>query len=112
MSRPLCTKCQSKPSAINYYKDDVPFYRKVCDSCARGNTKPKPRWQQAGYKKKLKCDKCGYGNKEASIFAVFHLDGNLNNCRHDNLKTVCANCRQLLAVSNSGWKQGDLTPDF
>lgn len=112
MKRPLCKNCKKNLAAINYHKEDRTYYRSVCDGCARGTTVQDPRWHRAGYKKKLKCDKCGLTNQQSVVFDVYHVDGNLNNCRHDNLKTVCANCQRVLVKQGLGWKQGDLTPDF
>jgi hypothetical protein len=43
---------------------------------------------------------------------VYHIDGNINNCKYANLKTVCANCQRLLHKIKLPWKRGDLTPDF
>jgi hypothetical protein len=43
---------------------------------------------------------------------VFHIDGNLENCRPQNLKTICANCQRILQKEGVVWKQGDLVPDF
>lgn len=112
MKRPLCKTCKTRLAAVNYYKNDQIYYRSVCDHCARGTTPTQPRWSQSGYKKKNKCDKCGTVNNQAVVFDVYHVDGNLNNCRHDNLKTVCANCQRILVKQGLGWKQGDLLPDF
>ena len=39
--RPKCFQCMAKPAAINYYKNNVPFYRSKCDSCVRKNKKIK-----------------------------------------------------------------------
>jgi predicted HNH restriction endonuclease len=43
---------------------------------------------------------------------VFHIDGNLDNCRPSNLKTICANCQRILHKEGVKWRQGDLVPDF
>lgn len=110
--RKLCTSCNTRPVAINYKKEGRVYYRSKCDHCARGLGVGAPRWAVAGYKIKLKCDKCAYTSKYAEQFNVYHVDGNLNNCRHINLKSVCANCQRLLHVLGIPWKQGDLTPDF
>jgi hypothetical protein len=107
--RPLCL-CGKYPVAINYYKNDKPFYRSQCGPCARGVQSP--RWQLAGYKIKLACDKCGYKSPHKEVFNVFHVDGNLNNCRHTNLKTVCANCQRTLHQEGVKWRQGGLVPDL
>jgi hypothetical protein len=110
--RPLCKACSERPCAVNYYKENRVFYRSKCDTCARGATPKQPRWSQQGYQKKLSCDKCGYKSKYSEQFNVFHVDGNLNNCRLSNLKTICANCQRTLHRDGVKWKQGDLVPDL
>lgn len=110
--RKLCKKCQSRPVAINYYKNGVAFYRSRCDHCVQNRKNGTPLWVIAGYKKKSACDKCGFKSPESRIFNVFHIDGNLTNCRFTNLKTICANCQRILHSDGVTWRQGDLTPDF
>jgi hypothetical protein len=110
--RKLCTICKRKPVAINYVKEGRVFYRSKCDSCARGSKSLRPKWQLTGYKKSNRCDKCGYTNRYSEVFDVYHIDGDLNNCRITNLKTVCANCQRILLILGLPWKQGDLTPDL
>jgi len=107
--RPLCT-CGLHPVAINYYKNKKPYYRSQCGYCLRGVKAP--RWLKAGYQIKNACDKCGFRSVYKDIFAVFHVDGNLNNCKHSNLKTVCANCQRVLHREGVQWRQGDLVPDL
>jgi hypothetical protein len=107
--RPLCT-CGREPVAINYYKSGKAFYRKQCGLCSRGVKIP--RWVTAGYKMKSVCDKCGFKSNNLEVFNVFHVDGNLNNCRSTNLKTICANCQRILHREGIKWKQGDLVPDL
>jgi hypothetical protein len=111
--RPLC-ECGFRPAAINYRKDGRTYYRKKCDACLHHGKKMYgiPRWMQAGYQKKPHCDKCGYKSKYEEQFNVYHVDGDLNNCRPSNLKTVCANCQRILQKEGVRWKQGDLVPDF
>lgn len=110
--RELCKKCTKRPVAINYYKDGKAFYRSVCDHCSRNRSEGNPLWALSGYKKKLVCDKCGFKSQHPDTFDVFHVDGNLTNCRFTNLKTVCANCQRVLYKEGVKWKQGDLRPDF
>jgi len=110
--RKLCKKCGERPVAINYYKQGKAFYRSRCDHCARGNTTTRPLWVLAGYQKKPACDRCGFKSPHTETFNVFHIDGNLTNCRFNNLKTVCANCQRVLHKDGVRWRQGDLTPDF
>jgi hypothetical protein len=110
--RPLCKTCGGKPCAVNYHKEKKIFYRSECDTCARGSKPKKPRWAQLGYKQKDFCEKCGYRSKHSEQFNVFHVDGNLNNCRPSNLKTICANCQRVLYKEGVRWRQGDLVPDL
>jgi hypothetical protein len=110
--RDLCRSCGQRPVAVNYYKEGKPFYRSKCDHCARGRNVGRSLWEQSGYKKKTACDRCGFSSKYSDQFNVFHIDGDLTNCRYTNLKTVCANCQRLLHKLKLPWKQGDLIPDF
>jgi hypothetical protein len=110
--RPLC-KCGQRPAAINYRKEGKTFYRSLCEKCLRnGKHYGNPRWQRAGYVKKSQCDRCGFKSPHLEVFAVYHVDEDLDNCKHSNLKTVCANCQRVLAKEGVRWRQGDLRPDF
>lgn len=111
--RPLCI-CGFRPAAINYKKNNKIYYRKKCDVCLRGSTIGTgiPKWKQSGYIKKTFCEKCNYKSYHPEQFNVYHIDGNLNNCRTNNLKTICANCQRILLKEGVKWKQGDLLPDF
>lgn len=111
MTRDLCCVCKQRPVAINYYKKDKPFYRTKCDHCAKGRGEGEPLWQKAGYKKKTICDKCGFTSRYSEQFSVYYVDGNPQNCRYTNLKTVCANCQSILYKFKLPWRQGDLVPD-
>lgn len=110
--RPLC-KCGLRPCAVNYKKNNKTYYRRLCEIClANGTYHGVPRWFRAGYKPKDYCEKCGYKSQHKNIFRVFHVDGNLDNCRYGNLKTVCANCAIILSKDSGGWRQGDLIADY
>lgn len=109
--RRMCTVCERRPAAINYKKEGKTYYRKKCETCARGAKRGKPRWQQHGYEKKKHCDYCGYSSLHEEQFDVFHVDGKLNNCRPSNLKTVCANCQRILQKENVMWQEGDREQD-
>jgi hypothetical protein len=113
MNRPLCI-CGFRPAAVNYIKNGKTYYRKKCETCLRynGTTVGIPKWFREGYRQKLSCDKCGFKSKYKEQFNVYHIDGNLNNCRTANLKTVCANCQRVLHKEHGQWRQGDLQPDF
>jgi hypothetical protein len=110
--RPLCS-CGFRPKAVNYVKQGKTYYRSLCEACmAHGKYAGIPRWYRSGYRQKNQCDKCGFKSSHSAVFRVFHVDGDLNNCRHSNLKTVCANCALILAQEGTVWRQGDLTPDY
>jgi hypothetical protein len=110
--RNLCQTCRKKPCAVNYYKDNKAYYRKQCDTCAKGAIRKQARWQQAGYKKKDICEKCKFKSKHQEQFDVYHIDGNLDNCKTTNLKTICANCQRTLQREGVKWRQGDLIADY
>ena len=112
--RPLCKACKQRPCAVNYHKANKVFYRSQCEQCVRyrGKQMGVPKWQQGGYVQKNECDKCSYKSKHMNQFNVYHVDGNLNNCRYSNLKTVCANCQRVLQALGIKWVQGDLVSDF
>lgn len=111
--RPLCV-CGQRPAAVNYRKNGKIFYRKKCEICTKHGSIGHgiPKWKLAGYKKKELCEKCGFKSLHQEQFNVFHIDGDLNNCRFSNLKTICANCQRILQKEGVKWKQGDLLPDF
>jgi len=110
--RSLCKICKIRPVAVNYHKNGRTFYRSKCDHCAKSREHGLPRWHLAGYRMKPKCDKCGFESKFREQFNVFYIDGNPSNCKHTNLKTVCANCQRILHILKLPWRQGDLIPDF
>ena len=111
--RPLC-KCGYRPAAINYKKDGKIYYRKSCDACLHHGKKKWgiPKWYQNGYRQKDQCEKCGFKSLHQEQFNVYHIDGDLSNTLHSNLKTICANCQRVLQKQGVKWKQGDLVPDF
>ena len=110
--RPLC-KCGQRPAAVNYKKGKKTYYRKLCERCLRnGINHGIPKWKQAGYEQKNTCDKCGYKSKHKEQFSVYYIDGDLNNVRYSNLKTICSNCSKILYKEGVRWKQGELVPDF
>ena len=110
--RPLC-KCGIRPKAINYKRNGKTYYRKLCETCmSKGVGYGIPRWKRSGYKPKSQCEHCGHKSPYPEVFLVYHVDGNLSNCRTTNLKTICHNCSKILSKQGVGWKRGDLLPDL
>jgi len=113
--RPLCVNCKSKPRAYAYKKGNKIYWRKLCDACNRKKSKKKiggiTALQRSGYKKKQKCELCGFRAEDRLQLDVLFVDGNLRNTNNTNLKTVCANCQRLSSVKRLGWKIGDLVAD-
>jgi len=112
--RPLCKSCNMRPAAINYIRNEKTHYRSLCQYCLDRGRKPvpsKPRWQKSGYKKKEKCDRCGFKKRYESQLIVYHIDGNLNNVTEHNLRTVCLNCSVEIAKIDLPWRRGDLEAD-
>ena len=114
LARPMCAECKQRPRLIAYHKYGRIYYRSKCLRCFRLSKKqkpPVPRWTQAGYKKKMVCDRCGFRSRWAAQLLVFHVDGNLNNNKVGNLKTICQNCVIDVAKSDLPWRLGDLESD-
>jgi len=114
MERPICKACNHRYAAVNYVKKGTTFYRTKCDSCIRKNRKVKPaipKWAKSGYQKKSVCERCGFRAKSNQQTLVYHLDGNLNNCALNNLRTICLNCSVEVMQLDLPWKVGDLEED-
>lgn len=115
MMRPICPVCNQRPRAVAYHRYDKIYYRGRCGPCNRKDRKKKSviaRWQTAGYRKKISCDRCNFRARFASQLLVYHVDGNLNNSALRNLKTVCLNCVEEIKKSTLPWRAGDLEPDL
>jgi len=111
--RSICPACRIKPVAICNRRGGKEHYRNRCDQCYRKNRKPAVAgWIRSGYKKKEKCEKCGYRFMHGEQAVVAHVDGNIDNNSWVNLKTVCLNCQIAIKHSNLPWKiSGGLVPD-
>ena len=113
--RPLCSQCKSKPRAYAYRRGLKVYWRSLCDTCNRKKAKKKvggvTALQRSGYKKKTKCELCGFRAQESEQLDVLFVDGNLRNTNTANLKTVCANCQRLTGTRRLGWRTGDLIAD-
>lgn len=113
--RPLCVECKAKPRAYAYRKVNKIYWRRLCDTCNRKKRNKKvggiTALQRSGYKKKNKCELCGFKAQDKSQLDVFFVDGNLRNTVVTNLKTVCANCQRLDNIRRLGWRVGDLVAD-
>lgn len=113
--RPICKQCNKNYCAVNYIRNEVRHYRSICDECGSKKTKTKPKrksWEKTGYKKKMACDNCGFKAVYNTQLTVFHIDGDLNNAKHSNLRTICLNCVEIIKRKEITWKRGDLTVDY
>ena len=113
--RPLCKSCKSKPRAYAYKRYGKVYWRSLCDTCIRKKAGKKTGGvtplQRSGYKKRKKCELCGFKAQSQSQLDVFFVDGDMRNTASANLKTVCANCQRLANVRRLGWRVGDLVAD-
>lgn len=60
----------------------------------------------------MACDNCGFKAVYSTQLTVFHIDGDLNNAKHSNLRTICLNCVEIIKRKEITWKRGDLTVDY
>ena len=86
--RSLCKNCGERPVAINYRKEGKVFYRSKCDHCAKGRHPGKPLWYKAGYRKKMKCDHCGFVGQHQEQFSVYYADGNPKNWQFELTRRI------------------------
>ena len=113
-TRPICPLCNKNYRAVNYKREGVTHYRSICDECGRKKNKLKARqsnWARAGYKKKTTCDLCGFESIYPSQITVYHIDGNLENVAHSNLRSICLNCVEVVKKKEVNWRRGDLQVD-
>jgi hypothetical protein len=114
MSKPLCKACGKRGRAVNYVKDQITHYRSLCMACLRKQRKAKPgvlAWLAAGYRKKLKCERCGFRAVIDEQLFVYYLDGDGRNNLPSNLITICACCSILADRRGLGWKPSSIEPD-
>jgi hypothetical protein len=108
-------QCKAKPRAYAYRRYGKIYWRTLCDTCNRKKAKKKvggiTALQRSGYKKKARCELCGFKAQQSSQLDVFFVDGNMRNTTPTNLKTVCANCQRLSGTRRLGWRMGDLVAD-
>ena len=110
--RKICNSCHTRLAAINYTKNGVTYYREQCYICSKKKSPAITAWAKIGYKKKLKCEKCGFKAKVTEQLGVTYVDGNENNITFPNLKTICLNCQAEIIKKRLKWSSGDLIPDF
>lgn len=100
MKRRICLACHRRPVAINYKIKNKIHYRSRCDQCSRSKRQlrdPIPSWARSGYEKKEKCENCTFKSTVHEQMFVWYLDGDTKNNKWSNLKTICSNCKIVLA---------------
>lgn len=104
--RELCERCNTNHKAINYKKNGKTFYRRFCDACIIEKKKNiKPKWQQEGYKKKFKCESCGFVAKIQEQLDVIEYN--------KTYRTLCLNCKVIFDKEKKiTIVKGDLKSDF
>ena len=113
MERKTCPICRRHPVAINYYRGDRVYYRSACTPCIHQKRQPQPdipSWIRSGYKKRDRCDRCGFKFRTQEQSAVYYIDGDTANNNWANLKTICLNCQ--IEVAKTRWRPSAIQPDF
>jgi hypothetical protein len=115
MRRKICPACNKRPVAINYRTQNQIHYRSRCDRCSRQNRLPRdpiPTWVRSGYQKKEKCEKCNFKSSLPEQMFVWYLDGDHQNNKWSNLKTICSNCKIELTKKYFIWTDDKLKSDL
>jgi hypothetical protein len=113
--REVCGACNTNLVAVNYVTANRTYYRKLCSSCIRKGKKIKlsaPAWFKAGYRKRDKCENCGFKGKHLEQLRVFYIDGDKENNNAYNLRTICLNCQVDAVKSKTRWLPAEIIADF
>jgi hypothetical protein len=115
MSKRSCNTCGKHPAAVNYIRNNITYYRKICYYCIKKkkiNQDQKTQLlKKSGYKKKTVCDRCGFVGKTSEQMSVHYKDGNSYNVSINNLRTYCSNCAIEVNINPLADKR-DILPDF
>ena len=102
--REQCERCKQNLKAINYKKGDRIYYRSLCDACLIEKKRDIKPWQREGYKKKFKCESCGFIARYPDQLAV---------CKNLEVwRTVCLNCEVDYKNTGKIEIRKDLKSDF
>ena len=115
LERKLCPVCDVRYVCVANIRNGKTYYRNRCSVCYKAGKKIKPKppfWMKSGYKKKDKCERCGFKAKVTEQLNVVYVDGNDHNNDWFNLRTVCLNCQAEVMHSGLSWKPSALTPDL
>lgn len=115
MTIKTCKTCRKQPVTVNYIRKGKKYYRSQCYYCIKDQKQKKKQPEQllkrSGYKKKNKCDRCGFNSKTSSQMNIYYNDGNTYNVSMSNLRTYCSNC--LIEVkTNPAAGRTDIIADF
>ena len=115
MTTKICKTCRKQPVTVNYIRKGKKYYRSQCYYCIKDQKQKKKQPEQllkrSGYKKKNKCDRCGFNSKTSSQMNIYYNDGNTYNVSMSNLRTYCSNC--LIEVkTNPAAGRTDIIVDF
>lgn len=92
--------CGSQSKKKGLSKLGFPLYKKYCRKHDVNAYMHKYRMF-----KKDKCECCGFVPVHSCQLDVDHIDGNKQNNKIDNLKTLCANCHRLKTHINQDYKK-------
>jgi len=112
---PKCQRCNKKTCEVNYYRKGKTYYRKLCKNCINQDQQSKKLKNQllkkSGYKKKSRCDRCGFLSKTPEQIYIYYLDKDQLNVSISNLRSYCSNC--VIELQHKPIKNhGDLLADF
>jgi len=110
-NRPFCQHCKivlAKPNGTS--KHGFKKWHKYCSSCSKYFYDKK--YKHLAVKKSI-CDSCGFVPVDMCQLDLIYLDGDQNNKKNSNLKTLCANCNRLFQknIKKSKKKLLDITVD-
>lgn len=110
-NRPFCENCNiglARPNGIS--KHGFKKWHKYCSNCAKYFYDKRYKHLKA---KKSTCDECKFTPQDICQLDIVYIDGDKNNKKNANIKTLCANCNRLFQknIKKSKKKLLDITVD-
>lgn len=110
-NRPFCEHCRIALAKANgVSKHGFKKWHRYCSNCSKYFYDEKYKHLST---KKIQCEKCDFIPEDPCQLDLIYKDGNKNNKKSSNLKTLCANCNRLFQknIKKSKKKLLDITVD-
>lgn len=107
----MCLRCGENPPALGPGGAKLGFLCGDCKRLSRSTRVGKQRDRKLAAKK-TSCEHCGFVALHPCQLDVDHIDGNRDNNKPNNYRTLCANCHRLKTHNERDhiWSDSDPRP--